>query len=230
MAGNQGPSRPNMFTPHQSSSEKTTENRKRLKQLEIDFEATKSSIPFSNNALAFPTLLSQPDNSIDVILPPSHRTKQIYFPPTLPPTLTSDLSTIACTDKCNKDSSRLKMCQSIQSSGKLKLAADVIYDFTSEDMQDCGEIGRGGFGTVNKMIHRKSDTVMAVKRIRSTVEEKEQRQLLMDLDVVMKSNECPYIVQFYGALFKEVRTQCPDIVQFCGALFKEVRSQCSNIV
>lgn len=26
----------------------------------------------------------------------------------------------------------------------------------------------------------------------------------MDLDVVMKSNECLYIVQFYGALFKEV--------------------------
>lgn len=26
----------------------------------------------------------------------------------------------------------------------------------------------------------------------------------MDLDVVMKSNECPYIVQFFGALFKEV--------------------------
>lgn len=45
---------------------------------------------------------------------------------------------------------------------------------------------------------------MAVKRIRSTVDEKEQKQLLMDLEVVMKSNECPYIVQFYGALFKEV--------------------------
>jgi len=26
----------------------------------------------------------------------------------------------------------------------------------------------------------------------------------MDLDVVMRSNECPYIVKFYGALFKEV--------------------------
>lgn len=45
---------------------------------------------------------------------------------------------------------------------------------------------------------------MAVKRIRSTVDEKEQKQLLMDLEVVMKSNECVYIVQFYGALFKEV--------------------------
>lgn len=44
---------------------------------------------------------------------------------------------------------------------------------------------------------------MAVKRIRSTVNEKEQKQLLMDLEVVMKSNECPYIVKFYGALFKE---------------------------
>lgn len=38
-----------------------------------------------------------------------------------------------------------------------------IYDFTSEDLQDTGEIGRGAFGTVNKMIHRKSNTVMAVK-------------------------------------------------------------------
>lgn len=26
----------------------------------------------------------------------------------------------------------------------------------------------------------------------------------MDLDVVMRSNDCPFIVQFYGALFKEV--------------------------
>lgn len=97
---------------------------------------------------------------------------------------------------------RFKICQSIQSTGKLQLNSEV-YDFTSEDLQDLGEIGRGAFGTVNKMIHRKTQTVMAVKRIRSTVDEKEQKQLLMDLEVVMKSNECPCIVQFYGALFKE---------------------------
>lgn len=41
------------------------------------------------------------------------------------------------------------------------------------------------------------------QRIRSTVDEREQKQLLMDLEVVMKSNECACIVQFYGALFKE---------------------------
>ncbi|XP_054284276.1 dual specificity mitogen-activated protein kinase kinase 4-like isoform X2 [Macrosteles quadrilineatus] len=99
---------------------------------------------------------------------------------------------------------RLKMCQSMcQSTGKLQIPPNSIYDFTSEDLLDEGEIGRGAFGTVNKMVHRKSDTVMAVKRIRSTVDEKEQKQLLMDLEVVMKSNECSCIVQFYGALFKE---------------------------
>lgn len=91
----------------------------------------------------------------------------------------------------------------MNSTGKLQIGGKT-YDFTSDDLQDIGEIGRGGFGTVNKMVHRKSGTVVAVKRIRSTVDEKEQKQLLMDLDVVMKSNECHYIVQFYGALFKEV--------------------------
>lgn len=36
------------------------------------------------------------------------------------------------------------------------------------------------------------------------MDEREQKQLLMDLDVVMRSSDCPYIVQFYGALFREV--------------------------
>lgn len=45
-------------------------------------------------------------------------------------------------------------------------------------------------------------SVMAVKRIRSTVDEREQKEL-MDLDVVMKSSDCAYIVTFYGAIFKE---------------------------
>lgn len=50
--------------------------------------------------------------------------------------------------------------------------------------------------------------VILFQRIRSTVDEKEQKQLLMDLDVVMRSSDCPYIVQFYGALFREVGMDC----------------------
>uniref|UniRef100_A0A6A7G1B9 mitogen-activated protein kinase kinase n=1 Tax=Hirondellea gigas TaxID=1518452 RepID=A0A6A7G1B9_9CRUS len=95
------------------------------------------------------------------------------------------------------------MYHSMQSSGKLKISAELQVEFTADDLRDLGEIGRGSFGTVNKMVHRKTNTIMAVKRIRSTVDEKEQKQLLMDLDVVMRSNDCPCIVQFYGAIFKE---------------------------
>lgn len=98
---------------------------------------------------------------------------------------------------------RFRITQNMQSSGKLKISPEQIYDFTADDLRDLGEIGRGAFGTVNKMVHQKSNTIMAVKRIRSTVDEKEQKQLLMDLEVVMRSNDCPYIVQFYGAIFKE---------------------------
>lgn len=90
-----------------------------------------------------------------------------------------------------------------QPTGILEVPPEKRYNFSSDNLIDCGEIGRGGFGTVNKMIHKDSGTAMAVKRIRSTVDEKEQKQLLMDLRVVMKTNDCPYIVLFYGALFIE---------------------------
>uniref|UniRef100_A0A8C6SI98 mitogen-activated protein kinase kinase n=2 Tax=Neogobius melanostomus TaxID=47308 RepID=A0A8C6SI98_9GOBI len=92
---------------------------------------------------------------------------------------------------------------SLESSGKLKISPEQHCDFTAEDLRDLGEIGRGAYGSVNKMVHKPTGQIMAVKRIRSTVDEKEQKQLLMDLDVVMRSSDCPYIVQFYGALFRE---------------------------
>jgi len=37
------------------------------------------------------------------------------------------------------------------------------YDFTADDLIDQGEIGHGNYGTVNKMYHECSGTVMAVK-------------------------------------------------------------------
>jgi mitogen-activated protein kinase kinase 4 len=43
-----------------------------------------------------------------------------------------------------------------------------------------------------------------VQRIRSTVDEREQKNLLKELEVIVSSRVCPCIVQFYGAIFKEV--------------------------
>ena len=36
-----------------------------------------------------------------------------------------------------------------------------------------------------------------------TVNSVEQKRVLMDLDISMRSADCPFTVQFYGALFRE---------------------------
>lgn len=45
----------------------------------------------------------------------------------------------------------------------MQFSSTEIHDFTSDDLCDLGEIGRGAFGSVNKMIFKKTDKVMAVK-------------------------------------------------------------------
>ncbi|NWT63264.1 MP2K6 kinase, partial [Erythrocercus mccallii] len=41
------------------------------------------------------------------------------------------------------------------------------------------------------------------QRIRATVNSQEQKRLLMDLDISMRTVDCPFTVTFYGALFRE---------------------------
>ena len=42
-----------------------------------------------------------------------------------------------------------------------------------------------------------------MQRIPVTVNTQEQKRLLTDLDVSMRTADCPYTVTFYGALFRE---------------------------
>ena len=56
---------------------------------------------------------------------------------------------------------------------------------------------------VDKMKHKKTETILAVKRITATVNTIEQRRLLMDLDISMRSSDCEYTVHFFGAMFRE---------------------------
>ena len=45
----------------------------------------------------------------------------------------------------------------------------------------------------------------------ATVNNIEEKRLLMDLDVNMRSGSCPYTVHFYGALFREVCKDCVNL-------------------
>uniref|UniRef100_A0A0V0G9F5 mitogen-activated protein kinase kinase n=1 Tax=Triatoma dimidiata TaxID=72491 RepID=A0A0V0G9F5_TRIDM len=80
---------------------------------------------------------------------------------------------------------------------------DRTFDVDSEDLERICDLGKGAYGIVEKMRHIPSGTIMAVKRITLTVNTIEQKRLLMDLDISMRSSDCAHTVQFYGALFRE---------------------------
>jgi mitogen-activated protein kinase kinase 3 len=73
----------------------------------------------------------------------------------------------------------------------------------ADDLEKIGDLGRGAYGVVEKMKHVKTGQIMAVKRITATVNTQEQKRLLMDLDISMRSSDCKFTVHFYGALFRE---------------------------
>uniref|UniRef100_A0A8C1A2P2 mitogen-activated protein kinase kinase n=1 Tax=Cyprinus carpio carpio TaxID=630221 RepID=A0A8C1A2P2_CYPCA len=80
---------------------------------------------------------------------------------------------------------------------------DKNFVVKADDLEQIGELGRGAYGVVDKMKHIPSGVIMAVKRIRATVNTQEQKRLLMDLDISMRTVDCFYTVTFYGALFRE---------------------------
>ncbi|XP_044247717.1 dual specificity mitogen-activated protein kinase kinase 4 isoform X4 [Ursus arctos] len=67
---------------------------------------------------------------------------------------------------------------SIESSGKLKISPEQHWDFTAEDLKDLGEIGRGAYGSVNKMVHKPSGQIMAVKTVKALNHLKENLKII----------------------------------------------------
>ena len=72
----------------------------------------------------------------------------------------------------------------------------------ADDLITLCELGRGAYGVVEKVKHSKTNTIMAVKRITATQNSTETKMLLMDLQTLRRS-DCPYIVDFYGAMFRQ---------------------------
>ncbi|CAH1793797.1 unnamed protein product [Owenia fusiformis] len=77
------------------------------------------------------------------------------------------------------------------------------FEVEAADLESIEELGRGAYGVVEKVRHRPSNTVLAVKRITATMNVREQKRLLMDLDISKRTGGCPYTVSYYGALFRE---------------------------
>ncbi|KAK9712208.1 MAP kinase kinase Wis1 [Basidiobolus ranarum] len=64
------------------------------------------------------------------------------------------------------------------------------------------ELGKGQYGVVQRVFHKPTNVTMAMKEIRLELDQAKLNQILMELDVLHKS-QSPYIVEFYGAFFIE---------------------------
>lgn len=98
---------------------------------------------------------------------------------------------------------------SLNFAGKASLHSKGI-DFSSgskfrislDELEPLGELGRGNYGTVTKVLHKPTNVLMAMKEIRLELEETKFSQIIMELDILHKCVS-PYIVDFYGAFFAE---------------------------
>ena len=63
------------------------------------------------------------------------------------------------------------------------------------------EVGKGGCGTVVKVMDTSTAAVYAMKLVRLEVDDKIRSQIMMELKVLHKCRHAPDIVDFYGAFF-----------------------------
>ncbi|KAM8720641.1 hypothetical protein ACLKA7_006648 [Drosophila subpalustris] len=90
------------------------------------------------------------------------------------------------------------------------------YPTDIHDLRHLGDLGNGTSGNVVKMLHLSSNTIIAVKQMRRTGNAEENKRILMDLDVVLKSHDCKYIVQCLGCFVTDPDVWiCMELMSMC---------------
>ncbi|XP_051166894.1 dual specificity mitogen-activated protein kinase kinase 7-like [Leptopilina boulardi] len=90
------------------------------------------------------------------------------------------------------------------------------YQTEMKDLEHLGELGNGTCGHVVRMKHKPSGVVIAVKQMRRSGNAEENKRIIMDLDVVLKSHDCPYIVQCLGCFITESDVWiCMELMATC---------------
>lgn len=84
----------------------------------------------------------------------------------------------------------------------LELGIEYKLDLKNDDIKTLSELGAGNGGTVSKVLHKKTNTIMAKKVVFIDAKPSVRKQILRELQIL---HECDskYIVSFYGAYLNE---------------------------
>ena len=100
--------------------------------------------------------------------------------------------------------------------GKLQLESGEKVLCAIDDLELVGDLGNGTCGHVVKMLHKPTGTVMAVKQMRRTGNNDENKRIIMDLDVVLKSHDCEHIVLCLGCFVTDSDVWiCMELMSTC---------------
>uniref|UniRef100_A0A914ZFN6 mitogen-activated protein kinase kinase n=2 Tax=Ascarididae TaxID=6250 RepID=A0A914ZFN6_PARUN len=92
----------------------------------------------------------------------------------------------------------------------------VEYKADLSDINELMELGRGAFGVVRKAQFKKTKTLMAVKIIPITGNAESNKRTVMDMDVIMRSHNCPHIVRCYGCFVSDSEVRiCMELMSMC---------------
>uniref|UniRef100_A0A6P7G6H7 mitogen-activated protein kinase kinase n=1 Tax=Diabrotica virgifera virgifera TaxID=50390 RepID=A0A6P7G6H7_DIAVI len=92
----------------------------------------------------------------------------------------------------------------------------VMYKTDIKDMEHIEELGNGTCGHVVKMRHKPSGSIIAVKQMRRSGNSDENKRIIMDIEVVLKSHDCKYIVQCLGCFITDSEVWiCMELMDTC---------------
>jgi mitogen-activated protein kinase kinase len=84
----------------------------------------------------------------------------------------------------------------------LDMNAEVKYDLRDEDLKDLNELGQGNGGSVKKVEHVPTHTIMAKKIVLIDAKPSVRKQILRELQI-MHDCHSDYIISFYGAFLSD---------------------------
>ncbi|KAG1906397.1 kinase-like domain-containing protein [Suillus fuscotomentosus] len=84
----------------------------------------------------------------------------------------------------------------------LDMNAETRYDLRNEDLKDLQELGQGNGGSVKKVEHTPTNTIMAKKIVLIDAKPSVRKQILRELHI-MHDCHSPYIISFYGAFLSD---------------------------
>ncbi|KAI2810917.1 Dual specificity mitogen-activated protein kinase kinase 7 [Blomia tropicalis] len=100
----------------------------------------------------------------------------------------------------------------------IKINGKKYENINEKDFKKISELGHGSFGQVEKMLHKPSGIELAVKKMRRSGNQDENKHIINDLELLRKCVDFANIVQCYGYyimetevwIFMELMTTCFD--------------------